>query len=182
MVCWEDYVSHSIGEKQKLRVGELRVGGIDREFYGDYGGVIYVFWVVVVVEICCEKWFGKCYLSVNRFLNYEKKIVGWLKFVKNDVFEKSFENGVKPSLIDREWDFLLGKIVGLNCFCGFCFCGWWFRCFCVFVVVRVILRKWFCGCEKQKLVVVGVYPDPVAEKINEFWKKQCEIFVFHTRG
>jgi len=31
-----------------------------------------------------------------------------------------------------------------------------------------MLRKWFCGCEKQKLVVVGVYPDPVAEKINEF--------------
>lgn len=35
------------------------------------------------------------------------------------------------------------------------------------MVVRVIVEKWFCGCEKQKLVVVGVYPDPVAEKINE---------------
>jgi hypothetical protein len=43
MVCWEDYVSCNIGEKQKLRVGEVRVGGIDREFYGDYDGVIYVF-------------------------------------------------------------------------------------------------------------------------------------------
>jgi len=43
MVCWEDYVSCSIGEKQKLRVGEIRVGGIDREFYGDYDGGIYVF-------------------------------------------------------------------------------------------------------------------------------------------